>query len=321
MKVIKYSFLSSMLFAACYSSAKTFDLDKLSTSGFIDMSWQYKELGNGESSSDIGVDQAEIDLTYQVDDKLSFTADIEYQNASEGVDLEQMYLNYDFANGFSVKAGRFLSNSGFESEEPTGLYQYSGTGYAPYFYGYYQQGVSVGYANELMSAAVSVVSDLAGPQSTDFKQPGVEVMLAITPSKQVTVKSFYSFEQLEGTNEDVTLFNLWASYNSGPLTLGAEYNTSENAPAYALGEAGLGSEARGGLVMANYEFDRFGLTLRYHDWSVENDASETVEKVQGFTISPNFNINESTLITMEYRVEDIDDEDVTSVAIEALVTF
>lgn len=321
MKVFKYSFLTSLLLATCCSSAKTFELEKLSASGFIDMSWQYKELANDKSTSDIGLDQAEIDLTYQLDDNLSFRADIEYQNASQGVDLEQMYLNYDLLNGFTVKAGRFLSNSGFESEEPTGLYQYSSAGYAPYFYGYYQQGVSVGYANEFISAAVSVVSDLADPQSTDFKQPGVEVMLAITPSKQVTVKSFYSFEQLEGTNEEVSLFNLWASYNSGPLTLGAEYNSSENAPAYALGEAGIGSEASGGLVMANYEFDSFGLTLRYHDWSVENGLNEKVEKVQGFTISPNFNINDNTLITMEYRVEDIDDKDVTSVAVEALVTF
>ena len=137
------------------------------------------------------------------------------------------------------------------AEEPTGLFQYSGAGYAPYFYGYYQQGVSGLYNGDGFSAAISLVSDLAGPQSSDVEDIGVETMLALMPTDEITVKGFYSFEGLSGTDEETKLMNLWASYADGPLTLAAEYNASENAPAYVWGGAGVGSEATGYLLMAN----------------------------------------------------------------------
>ena len=83
------------------------------------------------------------------------------KNGDEGVDLEQAFITYAYSDNFSVKAGRFLSYTGWETEEPTGLYQYSGTGYAPYFYGYYQQGISGLYSSDKFAVAVSIINDLA----------------------------------------------------------------------------------------------------------------------------------------------------------------
>ena len=299
-------------------------LDKLSISGFIDMSYLAVDIDGAESTHDSGLDQVEINVGYDFGNKLTAHVSVEYQNNDEGVDVEEAFITYAVSDEFSVKAGRFLSYTGWETEEPTGLFQYSGAGYAPYFYGYYQQGVSGLYTGDKFAAAVSIVNDLAGPQSIDSEEPAVETMLAFMPTDAITIKGFYSFEKLAGTDEDTTLINLWGSYAVGSYTFAAEYNTSENAPAYTLGDDGYGidSEASGFLLMGNYAFDNgFALTVRYHDWEVENAAGTTVEEVDGFTISPSYAVNDNLLIVTEYRMDEINGVDVDSIAVEALITF
>lgn len=283
-------------------------MDNLTVSGFIDMDYVYSDVDGGESSSNSGIAQVEIDLAYDFGNKLTATVDIEYQNADEGVDLEQAFISYAVSDNFSVKAGRFLSYTGWETEEPTGLFQYSGTGYAKYFYGYYQQGISGIYSGDGYAVAVSVVNDLAGPQSTDSEHPGIETMVALMPTDEITIKGFYS------KDGDVELINTWASYSKDALTLAAEYNTAEDS-------AFVGSDASGYLLMANYAFESFALTLRYHDWEVEDAAGAMVEDASGFTISPSFSVNDNLLMVFEYRMEEINDVDADTIAIEALVTF
>lgn len=283
-------------------------MDNLTVSGFIDMSYIYSDVDGGDSSSVSGIDQVEIDLAYDFGNKLTATVDIEYQNADEGVDLEQAFISYAVSDNFSVKAGRFLSYTGWETEEPTGLFQYSGTGYAKYFYGYYQQGISGIYSGDGYAVAVSVVNDLAGPQSTDSEHPGIETMVALMPTDEITIKGFYS------KDGDVELINTWASYSKDALTLAVEYNTAEDS-------AFVGSDASGYLLMANYAFDNFALTIRYHDWEVEDAAGATFEDASGITISPSFSVNDNLLMVFEYRMEEINDVDADTIAIEALVTF
>jgi len=283
-------------------------MDNLTISGFIDMDYVYSDVDGGESSSNSGVAQVEVDVTYDFGNKLSATVDVEYQNADEGVDIEQAFINYAVSENFSVKAGRFLSYTGWETEEPTGLFQYSGTGYAAYFYGYYQQGISGLYSGDGFAVAVSVVNDLAGPQSTDSEHPGIETMVALMPTDEITIKGFYS------KDGDVELINTWASYSKDALTLAAEYNTAEDS-------VFTGSDASGYLLMANYAFDDFALTLRYHDWDIEDAAGATYEDASGFTISPSFAVNDNLLMVFEYRMEEINDVDVDTLAIEALITF
>jgi hypothetical protein len=290
-------------------------MDNLSISGFIDMDYVYSDVDGGESSSNSGIAQVEIDATYDFGNKLTATVDIEYKNSTEGVDLEQAFINYAVSEQFSVKAGRFLSYTGWETEEPTGLFQYSGTGYAAYFYGYYQQGISGIYSGDGYAVAVSVVNDLAGPQSTDSEHPGIETMVALMPTDEITIKGFYS------KDGDVELINTWASYSKDALTLAVEYNTAENSVNEIDGVEVIGSDASGYLLMANYAFDDFALTVRYHDWEIENAAGVTVEDASGFTISPSFSVNDNLLMVFEYRMEEINDVDIDTLAIEALITF
>jgi hypothetical protein len=284
--------------------------DKLTVSGFIDMSYTSVDTDGASSVSASGVDQVEFDFAYDFGNKLKAFVDVEYKNSTDGANVEQAYMTYAVSDEFSIKAGRFLSYAGWETEEPTGLFQYSGTGYAKYFYGYYQQGVSALYSADKFAVAVSVVNDLAGPQATDSEHPGIETMVAFMPTENFTIKGFYSVDG------DTKMLNTWAAYSVDSLTLAAEYNDSEDT-------AFAGSEASGYLVMANYGFESgLGLTLRYHDYEVEDATGVSFEDMSAITISPSYAVNDNLLMVFEYRMDS--DElgmDSDAIAIEALVTF
>jgi hypothetical protein len=299
---------AALLLGTITAAQAELSADNLSVSGFIDMSYLSIDVDGAGSTHDSGIDQVELNFAYDFGNKLTATVDVEYQNAAEGVDVEQAFISYAISDNFSIKAGRFLSYSGWETEEPTGLFQYSGTGYAQYFYGYYQQGVSALYSGDKFAVAVSVVNDLAGPQSTDTEHPGIETMVAFMPTENFTVKGFYSVDG------DTKMINTWAAYSADALTLAVEYNSSEDT-------AFAGSEADGFLLMANYAFDSFGLTARYHDYEVEDATGASFEDASGITISPSFSVNDNLLMVFEYRMDEINDVDVNYLAVEALITF
>ncbi|WP_017444164.1 outer membrane beta-barrel protein [Gayadomonas joobiniege] len=281
--------------------------DKLAVTGFIDMSYVYTDFDGADSVSSSSLDQFEIDLLYSFSDKLNAQVDLEYKDSYGAVDLEQAFFTYDLTDEFMVKAGRFLSYSGWETEEPTGLFQYSGTGYAPYFYGYYQQGVSGLYSTDTFSAALSIVNSPYNPEDSDSENPGYEIMLALTPTDSITVKGFY----LE--DGDTNTANFWAAYSEGPLTLAAEYN---------LGDYAGGGEGSGYLLMGNYAFDNAGITLRYHDFEIEDAAGNVVDDGSAITISPSYTVSENLLMVFEYRMDDSDTNgDSDTIAVEALITF
>ncbi|KMT64374.1 porin [Catenovulum maritimum] len=293
--------------------------DQLSVTGFIDMSWTYTDPDGGSSEQSFGLDQFELDFLYNFDSKLSAQVDLEYQDNGTGeeVDIEQAFITYGLSDSLSFKAGRFLSYSGWETEEPTGLFQYSGTGYAKYFYGGYQQGVSALYSGDGFAAAVSVVNSL-GDLEGEFKDPSspaIETMIALMPTDDFTIKGFYSVDSIAGSSESVKMMNIWAAYSMGDLTLAAELNDSQNT-------AGIGTDAAGYLFMANYAFDSAGITLRYHDYEVETTAGAIIDDGSAITISPSLTISDNLLMVFEYRMDSSDTNgDSDSIAVEALVTF
>ena len=122
------------------------------------------------------------------------------------------------------------------------------------------------------TTALSVVNDLAG-EGTDSENPGIELMLALTPAEGVTVKAFYLSDKVEGTDDTNDIINIWASYEFSGWTLAAEFNTAENIPGI------LDSEADGYLLMANYAWEKYGVTFRYHGWEIEDGTGTTLEEV------------------------------------------
>jgi hypothetical protein len=296
--------------------------DGLSATGFIDMSL-YSNDSDGAPTS-FGIDQFETDFLYAGSGGVSAEVDVEFgQNASvldggEGITnhtfVEQAFVTKKFNDQFSVKVGRFLSYSGWETEEPTGLFQYSGAGYAKYFYGYYQQGISAHYDGGKFALMGSVVNDAfgyaGGPNESSTSDMGYELGLAVMPVEGLTTKLFYISDKK--TDRDVV--NFWASYAVSGFTLAGEYNSGD------YGAAGKGD---GFLLMGNYASGPWGVTLRYHDWDIENGAGTSIDKVKGFTLSPSYKVGNNLLLVSEFRKDDVSagGGDSKSFALEALFTF
>ena len=99
---------------------------------------------------------------------------------------------------------------------------------------------------------------------------------------------------------------------SGGFTFAAEYNDAD------YGDDGDGS---GYLLMANYASGPWGITLRYHDFEIEDDLGVTFDEGKGFTISPSYTVSDNLLLVAEYRRDKAFGVKANSYALEALFTF
>jgi hypothetical protein len=327
-----------------------------SVTGFLDMSAVSTEPDEGESSESLGIDQFEIDFKFAGTSGISAQVDIEYGEGFDGSDdetfVEQAFVTKAFTEQFSVKVGRFLSYSGWETEEPTGLFQYSGAGYAKYFYGFYQNGASAFYNGGTFALMGSVVTSAFDPldrNSNGRSEPdtqdivpdgdggfdlvttpgasieddkfGYEVGLALMPVEGLTAKAFYIAD--EDTDTDVV--NVWASYAASGFTFAAEYNTVE----YGEMSSVVDGDGDGYLLMANYATGPYGITLRYVDFAIEDSAGTEVDEQSSVTLAPYYKVGDNLLLILEYRMDDNGDVggpngdgvDADTIALEALFTF
>jgi hypothetical protein len=287
----------------------------LSITGFADQSYQYIDTDGEESISKFGIDQFEIDFMFEGPNGWSAQVDIEYgthgtEGGPEHTFVEQAFIKKQVNDRLSLKAGRFLSYSGWETEEPTGLFQYSGTGYAPYFYGYYQQGVSAYYDAGKVAFMASVVNNAFDPIDYDSKKLGYELGIALMPFEGLTAKAFY----IADNDSKADLFNFWVSYAVGGWTFAGEYNIADK-----QGD----SKDDGFLLMANYAYGPWGITFRYHDFKTEDAFGFTDIDARGYTLSPSYKINDNLLLVAEVRHDDVKSggADTDSLALELLFTF
>ncbi len=199
--------------------------DNLSVTGFLDMSMFNVDNKDGSSTS-YDLDQMEIDFLLSFDE-ITAQIDLDYQRGETNeIDLEQAFLTYDLGEGTSITAGKFLSYMGWETAEPTGLYQYS------YAYGTtipgYHNGVSIDFSDDWGSIGLALVDSvydddgsISGDNDYDM---GIETKLVLTPAEGWTVFLGYAVDSAATGMEDRTLINLWASYEVGSSTFAAEIN-------------------------------------------------------------------------------------------------
>jgi hypothetical protein len=286
----------------------------LSVGGFADMSFFSVNPDGGSSTSSAGIDQFETDFKFAGSGGISAQVDIEYGENFEGSGdttfVEQAFITKAFNEQFSMKVGRFLSYSGWEAEEPTGLFQYSGSGYAPYFYGYYQNGVSAAYTSSKFDLMASVVTSTFNPLDRDTKNLGYELGAAIKPMEGLTAKAFY----LNDKDSDTDVVNVWLSYAMNGFTFAGEYNTANYA---------AGADGDGFLLMGNYASGPFGITLRYVDFKIKNGVGATSLETSSITLSPSYKVGDNLLLVAEFRADNVKvgGPDSTQIALEALFTF
>ncbi len=200
--------------------------DNLSVTGFLDMSLFHADNKDGDSTS-YDLDQMELDFLFSLDE-ITGEIDLDYQRGDANeIDLEQAFLTYDLGEGASITAGKFLSYMGWETAEPTGLYQYS------YAYGTtipgYHNGVSIDFSDDWGSLGLALVDSVYDDDGSinndadDFDM-GIETKLVLTPADGWTFFLGYGIDSANAGMEDRELINLWGSYEVGASTFAAEYN-------------------------------------------------------------------------------------------------
>jgi len=200
--------------------------DNLSITGFLDMSLYHADGDAGDSTS-FDLDQMEIDFLYSFDE-ITAQVDLDYQRGDANeIDLEQAFITYDLGEGTSITAGKFLSYMGWETAEPTGLYQYS------YAYGTtipgYHNGVTIDFSEDwgaLGLALVDSVYDDDGSinNAADDYDMGIETKVVLTPADGWTFFLGYAVDSANAGLDDRELLNFWTSYEFGATTLAFEYN-------------------------------------------------------------------------------------------------
>jgi hypothetical protein len=297
--------------------------DNLSLTGFIDMSTTYN---TDTEAGTLSLDQFEVDFLYKYD-KLSARADVNYFKADTSlagvggtslVKFEQGYVSYAIGSGAAnISVGRFLSVSGYEAAEPTGLFQFSTS--KTLVYGGYQNGLNLSYNGGMFALYGALVTNPWNNANSDddVTNPGFEAQLSLMPTSAITAKFAYVADMAEdsvGGSINKQYMNAWAQFAQGPLTAALEFNYVINYDE---------TKDMGYLAMVNAKFAKnYAVTLRHSAW-IEEDQDFLSE----VTLSPSVVLTPNWSALLEGRVDlggkDTAGEDVTPItlAAESIFTF
>ncbi len=276
-------------------------------SGFVDMS-----ILSDDGVVGMGLDQFEIDLSTDLGDGISIRADVNAMGPTAPVELEQAYIAYEVGEGLSLTVGKFLSCTGFEAAEPTGMYQYSAS--ATLVYGGYQNGIAASYATDKFGVYGAVVSSIWDGSEKDLDSDfGIEAQLILTPIEGVTAKAAFAIE------DEQNLINVWGLYENGPLSVAAEVNLiSDWVNADGSFDSGLGY-----LAMVNYGLsDKIGVTARYSAIALTPAGGGKDDETNEITIAPSYAISDNWGLIAEAKLLTVGDADaVAQIGLESLITF
>ena len=146
-------------FALAIFAAQTVSAE-VKVSGFVDMS-----VFSDDGDASMSLDQFELDVSTDLGEGISMRADVNALGPTAPVELEQAFITYDTGEGLALTVGKFLSCTGFEAAEPTGMYQYSYS--ATLVYGGYQNGVAASYGSDMFGLYGAVVSSVWDGAETD----------------------------------------------------------------------------------------------------------------------------------------------------------
>ena len=275
-------------------------------SGFVDMS-----VLSDDGNASMSLDQFELDVSTDLGEGISMRADVNAMGPTAPVELEQAFITYDTGEGLALTVGKFLSCTGFEAAEPTGMYQYSYS--ATLVYGGYQNGVAASYGSDMFGLYGAVVSSVWDGAETDFSgdgsDVGFEAQVALMPVEGITAKAALAKE------DEQTLINVWGMLGTGPLTVAAEVNSMSDWGAY---ESGLGY-----LGMVNYGLsDQVGVTARYSAIAWTPIGGGEDDETSEITIAPSYAVSDNWGLVAEVKMLTVGDADaVTQIALESLLTF
>jgi hypothetical protein len=326
--------LSVLGLGAMAASAEIKINDNLSTAGFVDMSLSGAKIDSVDATLFGQLDQYELDFMYKFG-FFSARADVNAIGPTGAVAIEQAFITSTLTNTLSLSFGKFLSCTGFEAAEPTGMYQYSysknmdPTSPTGAIYGGYQNGINLNFSTPTFGIYVAAVTDVWNGAETEYlNSPGGEFQLSLMPVEGVTVKAAYAMQTYDDGGDSLDyqgLANVWAQYAKGAITAAAEFNYlmswahdfgAPGAPAVMDDLTGMGW-----LAMVNYKFtEKFAGTLRYSATTLDDEDEDTDDMGSEVTVSPSLAISPNWLALAEVKVE-FGTVERTSYALETTFSF
>jgi hypothetical protein len=319
--------------------ADTMLTESLSVGGFIDMS--YTDSDNGKESTS-GIDQVEVDFTFNYGGPVTGQLDVEYENGADGLNLEEAYINYAFADGGILIVGRFETMLLQDASEPTGLYQYSNAydffvanlNQALYDLG--DQGIqysSGGWAIALIDNGDSKIGNGDNPEVGDGDYA---YEIGYTGKLSDTVTGFIGarFYEDDANNNDGDILNLHLIYEEGPWVVGGEFVKAD----YQDNPLGENTDIVGSLsgtidsidldlfsIFANYSYsEKNSVTFRYSDISGDANVGTAAFDIDAdkLTLAHNSALSHDLALVVEYSMEDSDHtQDQDTLAVELLYAF
>ncbi len=292
------------IFGVSIANADISLTDNLTLSGFVDAS--YSNTDSDKRTETLGLDQIEVDFAFAGE---SVSAEVHLDNEGDTIRLEQAFASYDLGNGLTVSGGKMLNLLGFESDEPTGQYQNT-TAYQDQILDSvgkrYREGIRASFGVEDIAVGISGYDNGTDPSNFDL---AYEAQVIFSGIENLTVALGYADDDDAAAviNEAV---NVWASYESGQMTVAAEYNDIESGA----------TSGDGYLLLANYTInDNASITVRYSEQDVAGAQFER------FTISPSYSFTDNLGALIEFSTGEKEvggvtvDEDIF--AIETTFTF
>jgi hypothetical protein len=293
--------------------------NNLSINGFIDGSYYSQEVGAGADTSNIGLDEIELNILVNagnvsgelhIDTEDSGDAAPFDTISNDDLTIEQVHFTYSFSNGAALTVGRFGSQLGLEREDPAGLYTFSraygvvagGTDVDDRFnLGNIdstgaQEGARLSYSTGDIAASLSLYNSADGIEDDGAATNDLDYELALsyTGFDNLTVGAGVQTVRPAGVAADTETYTINATYTLNKLLVGAEYINSE-----VTGGADLSAYS----ILGDYDVnDQLGLAIRYSNW--ETAASQEADKL---TFAPNYAITESLGAIVEFSAEEAAD--------------
>lgn len=293
--------------------AETALTESLSVGGFVDMS--YTDGDRTESTS--GIDQVEFNFTLDNGGPVTTQLDIEYENGTSGLNVEQAYITYDMNSGATVTVGRFETMLLQDASEPTGLYQYSnaydffGLNLNKTLYDLGDQGIKYSNGNFAVSLVDNGDSKIGDGNATATANDGhgdysYEISYSGKLSDKVTGFIGGRLYENDANNHDGDLFNVYLTYEEGPWVVGGEYVTVDgsgssnlvyfkdsalyqkisNAPAEYDATPNVANDPLTPIVFNSVDVDLFSLFANY-SYSEKNSITVRYSDISGDAVANN----------------------------------
>jgi hypothetical protein len=318
---LKLSAITAVGLTAAALHAEISINENFAVSGYVNGSAYYSET-EGEDTSKADLDSMKLVAIAKFAPLTVTTSLFAFGTGSgNGFNNSPIFLDaygtYDFGNGTTVTAGKYLSWLGYEAFDIPNMLQISYANPTAAYIPAYHTGVKVEKSTDAFAVGVGVTDSLYGPTyyrgDGDLKDGiGLEAYFTYKAIKDFTLFAGVGYDTGNAMQSKSFVADIWAQYVVDKLTFAAEF-------CYGSTDFKMYDDTDGyfGLILVKYQFtDKWSSTFRIS--AGEGDAGD---KFTRLTVAPTYAVTKNLDIVTEYSFTDHEDMDSNYLGIQARFKF